>query len=53
MLYFEERFGLHYENMSLLFYMLNGVSEPNLKQVYITSILEEHHCELQRAIAAK
>lgn len=43
----------HYEKMSPTFYMLNGVSKLILKQVYITSILEEHHCELQRAIAAK
>ena len=37
--------------MSPLFYILNGVFEPNLKQVYMTSLPDEHQNELLRVIA--
>ena len=38
--------------MSPLFYMLNGIAEPNLKQVYITSLPDELQNELHRSIDA-
>ncbi|KAF3445927.1 hypothetical protein FNV43_RR11104 [Rhamnella rubrinervis] len=38
--------------MSPFFYMLNGISEPNLKQVCVTSLQDELQSKLQRSIAA-
>lgn len=40
----------YYQKMSPLFYMLNGVSEPNLKQVYTNSLPNELQNELHRVI---
>ena len=46
------KMNAHYQKMSPLFYMLNGITKPNLKQVYITSLLDELHNEVHRSIAA-
>lgn len=36
--------------MEELYYILNGYNDPNLKQVFITSLPEEIHPELHRVV---
>ncbi|KAF3449586.1 hypothetical protein FNV43_RR10315 [Rhamnella rubrinervis] len=43
----------HYEKMSPLFYILYGTSKPTIKQVYISSLCEKIHHELQELLLQK
>ncbi|KAF3442860.1 hypothetical protein FNV43_RR16778 [Rhamnella rubrinervis] len=45
---FPKNLDFHYEKTSHLFYMLNGINESNLKQIYATSPPYEFQSELQR-----
>ncbi|KAL5804674.1 hypothetical protein ACOSQ3_031474 [Xanthoceras sorbifolium] len=42
----------HYKKMAERFYMLNGYNDESLTQVYINSLLDELHADLQRQITA-
>lgn len=48
----EKDLNAHYQKLSPLFYMLNAISEPNFKRVYMTSLPDELQNKLHRAIAA-